>query len=133
MKTNYLILLSLFVQMLFILASAQKVYETASYPDEIGFQTRTQGALNTLANRGFGKISLSLSRCPDTGLPVYFYAIEGEDIISPYTGRKYKQPATDYFAVQKRNEKGEITAFGGDPLKYDLPPATAALLLGQNS
>ncbi len=131
MKTNYLIILSLFVQMLFVLVSAQKVYDTASYPDEIGFQIRTKGALYTLADRGFGKISLSLSRCPDTGLPVYKYAIEGEEIISPYTGRKYKQPATDYFAVQKRNEKGEITAFGGDPLKYDLPTATATMLLGR--
>jgi hypothetical protein len=110
--------------------SAQKPYEVESYPDEAGFQFRIKNALPILADKGFGKISLSFSRCPDTGLPVYKYAIEGDEIISPYTGKKYKQPATDYFAAKQRNEQGEITAFGGDPLKYDLPPATASMLLG---
>ncbi|MFW6245919.1 MAG: hypothetical protein ACOC13_00575, partial [Tangfeifania sp.] len=56
-----------------------------------------------------------------------------ETIISPYTGRTYIQGPTGYFGPKARNEKGEITAFGGDPLKYDLPPATAALLLEQDS
>ena len=124
------IILLLFLQLLILSVSAQKPYEVASYPDESGFQLRTKNALTILADKGFGKISLSFSRCPDTGLPVYRFAIEGEEIISPYTGKKYKQPATDYFAAKQRNDQGEITAFGGDPLKYDLPPATACMLLG---
>jgi len=119
------------LQTISLFTTAQKVYEVASYPDEAGFQLRIKNALTILADRGFGKISLSLSKCPDTGLPVYKYAIEGDEIISPYTGKKYKQPSTDYFAAKQRNERGEITAFGGDPLKYDLPPATASMLLGR--
>jgi len=49
--------------------------------------------------------------------------------LSPYTGRKYVQGTTDYFGPKKRNEQGEIIKFGGDPLKRDLPPAMAYLLL----
>ncbi|MEI7675147.1 MAG: hypothetical protein WCJ03_00090 [Bacteroidales bacterium] len=131
MKNRLLTFLFLLLQILMFSVFAQKPYEVASYPDESGFQLRIKNALTILADKGFGKISLSFSRCPDTGLPVYKYAIEGEEIISPYTGKKYKQPATDYFAAKQRNEQGEITAFGGDPLKYDLPPATASMLLGR--
>ncbi|MFZ4725126.1 MAG: hypothetical protein ACOYMD_06730 [Paludibacter sp.] len=129
MKNRQLTILLILLQLLVLSVFAQKPYDVASYPEEAGFQLRTKNALTILADRGFGKISLSFSRCPDTGLPVYKFAIEGEEIISPYTGKKYKQPATDYFAAKQRNEQGEITAFGGDPLKYDLPPATASMLL----
>lgn len=100
-----------------------------SYPDENGFRKRVAGMLPEIAGKGFGIRSLAISRCPDTNLPVRVWAVEGEEIISPYTGRKYKQGPTGYFGPKARNGKGEISAFGGDPLKYDLPPATAALLL----
>lgn len=133
MRTSILIFLLLFLHSYFFSVFSQKPYEVSSYPDEAGFQLRTKNALTILADKGFGKISLSFSRCPDTGLPVYRYAVEGEEIISPYTGKKYKQPATDYFAAKQRNEQGEITSFGGDPLKYDLPPATACMLLGRKT
>ena len=124
------LLIFLFLPILAFSAFSQKAYETASYPDEAGFQLRIKKALPMMAEKGFGIISKSLSKCPDTGLPVYTYAIEGEEIISPYTGRKYKQPATGYFSAKSRNEKGEITGFGGDPLKYDLPRAMASILTG---
>jgi hypothetical protein len=86
-----------------------------------------------IANLDFGQRSLANSKCPDTGLPVKTWAVEGETIISPFTGRTYKQGPTGYFGPKARNEKGEIIAFGGDPLKYDLPPATAALLLNRDT
>ncbi len=111
---------------------AQDPWLANTYPDEAGFQHRINGMLPCIAKKGFGKISLAKSKCPDTNLPVKIWAVEGEDIISPYTGRKYKQGPTGYFGPKARNEKGEIFAFGGDPLKYDLPPATAALLLNPN-
>ena len=85
--------------------------------------------LRRIAAQGFGERSLAVSRCPDTGLPVRVWAVEGETIISPYTGRAYTQSPTGYFGPKARNARGEIVAFGGDPLKYDLPPATATLLL----
>lgn len=111
--------------------NAQKIWESSTYPDEVGFRERIAPMLERIASKDFGKRSLSDSKCPDTGLPVKTWAVEGEDIISPYTGRKYKQGPTGYFGPKSRNEKGQIDAFGGDPLKYDLPPATASLLLGQ--
>lgn len=102
---------------------------TSTYPDEAGFQQRMSGMLPKIAAKEYGKRSLAESKCPDTGLTVKTWAVEGEEIISPYTGRKYKQGPTGYFGPKSRNEKGEILSFGGDPLKYDLPPATATLLL----
>lgn len=105
------------------------IWENSTYPDEFGFQQRMAPMLQRLAARDFGKRSLASSRCPDTGLPVKTWAVKGETIISPYTGRAYIQGPTGYFGPKRRNAAGEITAFGGDPLKYDLPPATAALLL----
>lgn len=110
---------------------AQKFFETSNYPDEEGFQQRIAPMPERIAELGFGQRSLAISKCPDTGLSVKTWAMEGETIISPYTGRSYIQGPTGYFGPKARNEKGEITAFGGDPLKYDLPPATAALLLNQ--
>lgn len=110
-------------------AFAQPVWEAATYPDEMGFTRRMAPMLSRLAAQDFGKRSLASSRCPDTGLPVKMWAVEGETIISPYTGRAYVQGPTGYFGPKSRNAAGEITAFGGDPLKYDLPPVTAQLLL----
>lgn len=107
---------------------SQNNWEVASYKEEPGYIKRTCNAVEKLSERGFGQLSLAQSKCPDTGLPVYTWALEGEEIISPYTGRKYKQGPTGYFGPKARNEKGEITAFGGDPLKYDLDPVTATLL-----
>ena len=88
--------------------------------------------LTRIAARSFGERSLARSKCPDTGLTVKTWAMAGDTIISPYTGRKYIQGNTGYFGPKARNSQGEIIAFGGDPLKYDLPPATANLLLDSN-
>jgi hypothetical protein len=112
-------------------AYSQKIWEPATYPDEAGFKERMAPMLERIAAKDFGKRSLAESKCPDTGLPVKMWAVEGEEIISPYTGRKYIQGPTGYFGPRSRNEKGQIDAFGGDPLKYDLPPATASMLLGK--
>ena len=109
--------------------AGQAPWEVSSFPDEEGFQLRIKPMAERIAAKGFGERSKALSKCPDTGLPVRTWAVQGETIISPYTGRAYVQGETGYFGPKARNEKGEIIAFGGDPLKYDLPPATAALLL----
>jgi len=111
--------------------SFSQVWEVLSYPDEDGYRERKAPMLERIAAKDFGKRSLAPSRCPDTGLPVFTWAIEGEEIISPYTGRKYIQGPTGYFGPRSRNSLGQIDAFGGDPLKYDLPPATASFLLNQ--
>ncbi len=111
---------------------SQNPWDNFTYPDEAGFQQRISPMLQRIAEEDFGKRSLAESKCPDTGLPVKVWAVKGETIISPYTGRAYKQGDTGYFGPKARNEKGEIIAFGGDPLKYDLPPATASLLLKQD-
>lgn len=118
-------LIVFFVQSL----AGQQPWDNSTYPDEFGFQKRLAPMLSRIAGQGFGQRSLAPSNCPDTGLPVKVWAVEGETIVSPYTGRRYQQGPTGYFGPKSRNEKGEITAFGGDPLKYDLPPATASLLL----
>ena len=108
---------------------AQQAWEVNTYPSEAIFQQRIEGMLPLLAAKGFGERSKSVARCPDTGLPVYTWALEGEDVISPYTGIKFKQGPTGYFGAKQRDSRGRIYAFGGDPLKYDLPPAAAVLLL----
>jgi hypothetical protein len=105
------------------------VWDVRAYPDEAGFQLRVKGMLPRIASKGFGERSKSLAHCPDTGLPVYSWALEGEDVISPYTGRKFKQGPTGYFGAKQRDSLGRIFAFGGDPLKYDLPPTMATLML----
>ncbi|MEM6377108.1 MAG: hypothetical protein AAF705_02775 [Bacteroidota bacterium] len=112
-----------------VLLSGQHDWEVKSYPDESGFKNRVSPMLSKIAKANFGDRTLASSTCPDTGLPVKSWALEGETIYSPYTGRAYKQGPTGYFGPKRRNEQGEIVAFGGDPLKYDLPPATATLLL----
>ncbi len=109
-----------------------RVWDVSTYPDEAGYQHRIAGMMNRLAKIGFGERSKSVAKCPDTGLPVYTWALEGEAITSPYTGRKFIQGPTGYFGAKERDAQGRITSFGGDPLKYDLPPATAALLLNAN-
>jgi hypothetical protein len=91
-----------------------------------------QPMVERIAAHGFGVRSLAPSKCPDTRAAVKTWAVEGETIISPYTGRAYIQGPTGYFGPKSRNEKGEIIAFGGDPLKYDLPPATATMILNPN-
>lgn len=109
--------------------TAAEPWSPATYPDEPGFTQRMAPMLQRIAAQDFGKRSLATSKCPDTGLPVRVWAVEGETIFSPYTGRAYTQGPTGYFGPKARNDNGDIIAFGGDPLKYDLPPATAALLL----
>ncbi len=110
----------------------QPIWDSATYPDEAGFTRRAAPMLGRIATKGFGIRSLANSKCPDTGLPVKVWAVEGDTIISPYTGRAYAQGSTGYFGPKARNAAGQITAFGGDPLKYDLPPVTAHLLLNPN-
>jgi hypothetical protein len=85
--------------------------------------------VSTLAKREVGVKCRAPSTCPDTGLPVRTFALQGEEITSPYTGRRYVQGDTGYFGPKARDADGRITAFGGDPLKQDLPYATARLLL----
>lgn len=106
----------------------QQVWDSATYPDSSGFEQRMRPMVQRIADQGFGTRSQARSTCPDTGLPVKTWAVRGETIISPYTGRTYQQGETGYFGPKARNDKGEIIAFGGDPLKKDLPPATAELL-----
>ncbi len=108
---------------------AQQPWSSDSYPDEGGYQRRISGKLSEIAAQPFGEKSQALSQCPDTGLPVRHWALEGETITSPYTGRTYVQGETGYFGPKERGPDGQIIRFGGDPLKRDLPPATAHLLL----
>ena len=105
------------------------VWDIRTYPDEAGFKRRTAAIIPNLARREVGAKCQAVSVCPDTGLPVHTFAVAGESIISPYTGRRYTQGDTGYFGPKERGEDGRITAFGGDPLKQDLPPAMARLLL----
>jgi hypothetical protein len=112
-----------------VTAFAQSPWSAETYPDEAGYQQRIAPMMRLIANQPFGEKSKAFSQCPDTGFPVRSWAVEGDTIISPYTGRKYVQGPTGYFGPKERNEEGKITKFGGDPLKRDLPPAMAHLLL----
>jgi hypothetical protein len=114
-------------------ASAQTPmpWDAKTYADEAGFRRRVEPMIKRLAARDVGKKCMAVSTCPDTGLTVRAWALEGEEVVSPYTGRRYKQGDTGYFGPKKRDEQGRIAAFGGDPLKQDLPPATARFLLGE--
>lgn len=100
-----------------------------SYPDEAGFRQRAAATVPALAQQEFAKRSLALSKCPDTRLPVRTFAVEGEEIVTPYTGRRYLQGPTSYFGPKARGADGRITRFGGDPMKFELPPAMARLLV----
>ncbi len=108
---------------------AQSPWSAETYPDEAGYQQRIAPMMQLIAAQSFGEKSKAFSHCPDTGFPVRTWAVEGDTIISPYTGRKYVQGPTGYFGPKERNTEGKITKFGGDPLKRDLPPATTHLLL----
>ncbi|MBC8102896.1 MAG: hypothetical protein H7Z41_09945, partial [Cytophagales bacterium] len=99
-----------------------------TYPDESGFEQRVRGMIEQFAKRPVGQKCLAFSACPDTGLPVRTFSVQGEEVVSPYTGRRYVQGDTGYFGPKARGADGRITAFGGDPLKQDLPPAIARLL-----
>lgn len=99
------------------------------YADEAGYQARIHGMIERIAAQEFLHTSMGKSLCPDTGLPVYSWALAGESILSPFTGRSYIQPDTGYFGPKRRGADGRIVAFGGDPLKHALPPAAATLLL----
>lgn len=111
------------------IALAQQPWSVTTYPDEGGYQRRISGKLLKTAVQPFAIKSQALSQCPDTGLPVRHWALEGETIASPYTGRAYVQGETGYFGPKERGPDGQIIRFGGDPLKHDLPPATAHLML----
>lgn len=128
MKILKFLLLGLLVSATFV-ALAQDSWSVESYPDESGFQQRIDGMFLRIAKLPFGEKSKSKSYCPDTGLAVYSYALEGETIYSPFTGTAFSQVSTGYFGPKERDSSGNIVRFGGDALKKDLPPATAALLL----
>ncbi|MCC5842260.1 MAG: hypothetical protein JJT96_19245 [Opitutales bacterium] len=81
-----------------------------------------------LASRDYRHRQMARSRCPDTGETVFSWALDGEVIISPYSGRQYIQGSVGYFGPQARDAEGRITRFGGDSLKVGLLPAMASLL-----
>jgi hypothetical protein len=110
---------------------SQQYWSIESYPDEQGFQDRSAGLLERLAAQEIAKRSQGTAICPDTGRSFKTWAVEGEYVFSPYTGRKIRQGPTGYFGPKERGEDGQIIRFGGDALKKDLIPATAKLL--QNS
>ena len=103
-------------------------WDIETYPDEAGFRHRMADVVEAWAREPYGQRSLAVSTCPDTGLTVRTWALEGEEIVSPYSGRRYRQGRTGYFGPKERDADGCITRFGGDPLKYDLPAVTARLM-----
>ena len=105
------------------------VWDIETYPDEAGFKARMAGVVESCAADAYARRSQAPSACPDTGLPVFTWALEGEPVISPYTGRRYTQGPTGYFGPKARDAEGRITQFGGDALKYVLPAVTARLML----
>jgi hypothetical protein len=109
--------------------SAQPIWSTEAYPDESGYVRRISGQLEKISALPFGNKSMSSSICPDTGRPVLSWALEGEVVYSPYTGRAYQQGPTGYFGALERDQFGRISKFGGDALKKDLIPVTALLML----
>ena len=104
-------------------------WSVASYPDEAGYQRRIDGMVARIAAQDYLGRAMSASTCPDTGRSVRTWALEGEEIVSPYTGRRYVQGPTGYFGAKRRDAEGRIVAFGGDPLKRSLPPAAALIYL----
>jgi len=112
--------------------TGQDIFSNDSYPDEKGYQDRISGELENLASSPTLFRSQSSARCPDTGIKFKTWALEGEIIYSPFTGRAFLQGPTGYFGHKKRDENGKISYFGGDALKKDLLPITAKLLLQPN-
>ncbi len=102
------------------------------YPYESYFQSHIAGAIDRIAAEEYGLRNRSVDTCPDTRGLVYSFVLEGEPVTSPYTGRQFTQGPTGYFGAKSRDARGRIATFGGDPLKYDLPPMTARLLLNPN-
>ncbi len=113
-------------------AFAAEPWSVESYPDEAGFRARSAGLLERLAaTPDIVTRAMARATCPDTGILFPTWAVEGEEITSPFTGRRFTQGNTGYFGPKSRDAEGRIAAFGGDPLKYALPPATARILLDQ--
>lgn len=108
---------------------AGEPWSVESFPDEAGFRERAAGMLERFAEEPILERAMARSVCPDTGREVLTWAVEGEVIRSPYTGREYVQGDTGYFGPKAKNEAGEVTAFGGDPLKHTLGFAVARFLL----
>ncbi len=102
--------------------------EASSYPYESYFQSHIAGAIERIAAEPYGERNRSVDTCPDTRGLMYSFALEGDTITSPYTGRAFVQGPTGYFGAKSRDAQGRIATFGGDPLKYDLPAMTARLL-----
>ncbi len=111
------------------LSAETSPWSVESFAFEEGYQERITGMVERFAVKDVMDRSKARSTCPDTGLPVLTWAVEGETIISPYTGRAYPQGNTGYFGPKRRNDQGQVLAFGGDPLKHTLMYATARMIL----
>jgi hypothetical protein len=108
---------------------AAEPWSVEAYPDEAGFRARSAGLIERLARTpNIVTRGMSAATCPDTGRRFHTWALEGEEIHSPFTGRRFVQGDTGYFGPKQRDAEGRISHFGGDPLKFALPPATARLL-----
>ncbi|MCC5931006.1 MAG: hypothetical protein JJU28_17300 [Cyclobacteriaceae bacterium] len=128
-RTVFFLLLFLHICYRYGSLYAQPIWSSQAYPDETGYKTRIAGHLIKLSNLPFGEKSMSKSTCPDTGRPVLSWALEGEMVYSPYTGRAYRQGPTGYFGALERDQIGRISKFGGDALKKDLIPVAATMML----
>lgn len=95
-----------------VLGAAPLDWPPDRYPDEAGLRARSAGRLEAIARQPYGDRSLAPSSCPDTGLPVRVWEVEGEEIISPYTGRLTLEGRTARYA-----------AISGDHLELHYPPA----------
>lgn len=111
-------------------ASAAEPWSVESYPDETGFRARSAGLLERLAaTPDIVTRSMARATCPDTGLVFTTWAVEGETISSPFTGRRFTQGPTGPNGPKQRDAEGRLAAFGGATLADALPPATARILL----
>ncbi len=116
-------------------ASAAKEIEPwalESFPFEEEYRQRISGMMERFAEYPVMERAMAPSVCPDTGKEVLTWALKGETIRSPYTEREYIQGDTGYFGPKRKNESGEITAFGGDPLKHSLAYAIARFTLDKD-
>jgi hypothetical protein len=52
------------------------LWSSESYSDESGFQVRMQPVISELANQDYAKRQMAFSKCPDTGKPVYTWAVK---------------------------------------------------------
>lgn len=121
--------LRLFTGLAWLLPATQAWTQApAGYPDEAGFRMRTRAILPRLSAIDIRPYGMSESRHPLTGRRAFSWALEGEAVYDAHTGRSWRQPPTGYFGPKQRDTAGRISAFGGDGLKYSLPPLTARLL-----